>query len=158
MLNFRAKFMHWRNINDTYFKRLDQALSNSGYCSRREVRILDYATNVRNFNGELAKSSQKGRTLTASLVDHQHWSFLVTYSLWLNKPRRLCMQSWHSMKGQAIIYGLIYRYLASQKSASMSVGRLDKDTTAWFWLWPAALVQQAYINLSTCRLRSISST
>ena len=69
----------------TVLKRLDQALSNLGYCSRREVRYWIRDKRIR-INGELAKNASQKVDPNSLLVDHQPLDHPGDILIMLNKP------------------------------------------------------------------------
>jgi len=121
-------------------KRLDQTLSNLGYCSRREVRIWLRDKRVR-VAGELTKNAAlkvdpANVTVDGNLLEHPGDILIM-----LNKPLGYVC-SHDSNEGQRI-YDLLPEIWLARSPQVVSVGRLDKDTTGLILITDqTALVQQ----------------
>ena len=107
-------------------RRLDQLLSNLGYCSRREARIwiADGRVTVR---GEPADDvSQKAQAadvrVDGELLDHPDGLLLL-----LHKPVGLVCS--HDEREGASVYSLLPERWRRRSPIVTSVGRLDKDTS-----------------------------
>lgn len=121
-------------------KRLDQTLSNLGYCSRREVRYWLRDKRVR-VAGELAtNASQKVDPATVS-VDDAALDHPGDILVMLNKPLGYVCS--HDSNEGPRIYDLLPARWQARNPKVVSVGRLDKDTTGLILLTDqSALVQQ----------------
>lgn len=121
-------------------KRLDQTLSNLGYCSRREVRYLIRDKRVR-IAGELASNaSQKVDpacvTVDELVLDHPNGILVM-----LNKPKGYVCS--HDTSEGPRIYDLLPTIWQARNPQVVSVGRLDKDTSGLLLVTDqTALVQQ----------------
>lgn len=121
-------------------KRLDQTLSNLGYCSRREARYFIRDKRVR-INDELAtNASQKVDPALVSvddqLVDHPGDILII-----LNKPLGYVCS--HDSSEGPRIYDLLPPVWLNRNPQVVSVGRLDKDTSGLILITDqSALVQQ----------------
>src|SRR5687767_10610568 len=107
-------------------RRLDQLLSNLGYCSRREARawIADGRVTVR---GEPADDvSQKAHAADVRVdgepLDHPDGLLLL-----LHKPVGLVCS--HDEREGASVYSLLPERWRRRNPVVTSVGRLDKDTS-----------------------------
>ena len=107
-------------------RRLDQLLSNLGYCSRREARIwiADGRVTVR---GEPADDvSQKAQAadvrVDGELLDHPDGLLLL-----LHKPVGLVCS--HDEREGASVYSLLPERWRRRNPIVTSIGRLDKDTS-----------------------------
>jgi 16S rRNA pseudouridine516 synthase len=121
-------------------KRLDQALSNLGYCSRREVRywIRDKRIKV---NGELATNASQKVVPANITVDGEPLDHPDDILIMLNKPLGYVC-SHDANEGQRI-YDLLPEIWQARNPQVVSVGRLDKDTTGLILITDqSALVQQ----------------
>lgn len=121
-------------------KRLDQTLSNLGYCSRREVRYFIRDKRVR-VAGELASNaSQKVDPATIS-VDDQLVDHPGNILIMLNKPLGYVCS--HDSGEGPRIYDLLPPLWQARNPQVVSVGRLDKDTSGLILITDqSALVQQ----------------
>jgi 16S rRNA pseudouridine516 synthase len=121
-------------------KRLDQTLSNLGYCSRREVRYFIRDKRVR-IAGELAtNASQKVEPAMVSvdgqLVDHPGNILIM-----LNKPLGYVCS--HDSSEGPRIYDLLPPIWQARNPQVVSVGRLDKETSGLILITDqSTLVQQ----------------
>lgn len=121
-------------------KRLDQILSNLGYCSRRDVRIWIRDKRIK-VDGVVAhNAAQKVDVLTVT-VDDQPLDQPGDILIMLNKPLGYVC-SHESAEGQRI-YDLLPPRWLNRKPQVVSVGRLDKDTSGLILITDqSALVQQ----------------
>lgn len=121
-------------------KRLDQTLSNLGYCSRREVRIWLRDKRIR-VAGELTKNAALKVDPTSVTVDDKPLDHPGDILIMLNKPLGyVCTHD--SNEGQRI-YDLLPEIWLGRSPQVVSVGRLDKDTTGLILITDqSALVQQ----------------
>jgi 16S rRNA pseudouridine516 synthase len=121
-------------------KRLDQTLSNLGYCSRREVRIWLRDKRVR-VAGELTKNAALKVDPASVTVDGEPLEHPGDILIMLNKPLGYVC-SHDSNEGQRI-YDLLPEIWLARSPQVVSVGRLDKDTTGLILITDqTALVQQ----------------
>ena len=121
-------------------KRLDQTLSNLGYCSRREVRIWLRDKRVR-VAGELTKNAALKVDPASVTVDGKPLEHPGDILIMLNKPLGYVC-SHDSNEGQ-LIYDLLPEIWLARSPQVVSVGRLDKDTTGLILITDqTALVQQ----------------
>ena len=121
-------------------KRLDQTLSNLGYCSRREVRIWLRDKRVR-VAGELTKNAALKVDPANVTVDGNPLEHPGDILIMLNKPLGYVC-SHDSNEGQRI-YDLLPEIWLARSPQVVSVGRLDKDTTGLILITDqTALVQQ----------------
>ncbi|WP_340678275.1 pseudouridine synthase, partial [Paraglaciecola sp.] len=120
-------------------KRLDQTLSNLGYCSRREVRIWLRDKRIR-VAGELTKNAALKVDPTSVTVDDKPLDHPGDILIMLNKPLGyVCTHD--SNEGQRI-YDLLPEIWLGRSPQVVSVGRLDKDTTGLILITDqSALVQ-----------------
>ena len=124
----------------TVLKRLDQALSNLGYCSRREVRYWIRDKRIR-INGELAKNASQKVDPNSLMVDHQPLDHSGDILIMLNKPLDYVCS--HDINEGPRIYDLLPPIWQARNPQVVSVGRLDKDTTGLILITDqSALVQQ----------------
>ncbi|WP_166424219.1 pseudouridine synthase [Paraglaciecola sp. 20A4] len=107
-------------------KRLDQLLSNLGYCSRREARYLLKDKRVR-VAGEIAKSPSQKVDPANVLVDAEPLDMPEGILVMLNKPLGYVCS--HDNNEGMRIYDLLPPRWESRNPKIVSVGRLDKDTT-----------------------------
>lgn len=121
-------------------KRLDQTLSNLGYCSRREVRIWLRDKRVR-VAGELTKNAALKVDPASVTVDGEPLEHPGDILIMLNKPLGYVC-SHDSNEGQRI-YDLLPEIWLARSPQVVSVGRLDKDTTGLILITDqSTLVQQ----------------
>lgn len=107
-------------------KRLDQTLSNLGYCSRKEARyfIRDKRVTVA---GELAKTAAQKVDPALVLVDGEPLEYPRDILVMLNKP--LGYVCTHDNNEGLRIYDLLPPRWQDRNPQVVSIGRLDKDTT-----------------------------
>jgi 16S rRNA pseudouridine516 synthase len=121
-------------------KRLDQTLSNLGYCSRREVRIWLRDKRVK-VAGELTKNAALKVDPASVTVDDKPLEHPGDILIMLNKPLGYVC-SHDSNEGQRI-YDLLPEIWLGRSPQVVSVGRLDKDTTGLILITDqSVLVQQ----------------
>lgn len=121
-------------------KRLDQALSNLGYCSRREVRYWLRDKRIR-INGELATNAAQKVDPVDITVDNKPLDHPGNILIMLNKPLDYVC-SHDTSEGQRI-YDLLPPIWQARNPQVVSVGRLDKDTSGLILITDqSALVQQ----------------
>jgi len=107
-------------------RRLDQLLSNLGYCSRREARdwIDDGRVTVR---GETADDVSRKAIAADVLVDGEPLDHPDGLLLLLHKPTGLVCS--HEVREGANVYSLLPERWRNRNPIVTSVGRLDKDTS-----------------------------
>lgn len=121
-------------------KRLDQTLSNLGYCSRREVRIWLRDKRVR-VAGELTKNAALKVDPANVTVDGKPLEHPGDILIMLNKPLGYVCS--HDSNEGLRIYDLLPEIWLARSPQVVSVGRLDKDTTGLILITDqTALVQQ----------------
>lgn len=121
-------------------KRLDQTLSNLGYCSRREVRYLIRDKRVR-IAGELATNASQKVDPACVTVDQQALDHPNGILIMLNKPCGYVCS--HDSSEGPRIYDLLPTIWQTRNPQVVSVGRLDKDTSGLLLVTDqSALVQQ----------------
>ncbi|KXI29832.1 pseudouridine synthase [Paraglaciecola hydrolytica] len=121
-------------------KRLDQTLSNLGYCSRREVRIWLRDKRVR-VAGELTKNAALKVDPASVTVDDKPLDHPGDILIMLNKP--LGYVCTHDINEGQRIYDLLPEIWLGRSPQVVSVGRLDKDTTGLILITDqSALVQK----------------
>ena len=121
-------------------KRLDQTLSNLGYCSRREVRIWLRDKRIR-VAGELTKNAALKVDPASVTVDDKPLNHPGDILIMLNKPLGYVC-SHDSNEGQRI-YDLLPEIWQARSPQVVSIGRLDKDTSGLILITDqSALVQQ----------------
>lgn len=107
-------------------RRLDQLLSNLGYCSRREARdfLKKHAVTVR---GEPVRDPS-GKVLAADvLIDGEPLDHPYGLLLLLNKPLGLVCS--HDEREGPRVYDLLPERWRARNPQVTSIGRLDKDTS-----------------------------
>lgn len=107
-------------------KRLDQLLSNLGYCSRKEARYFLKDKRVR-VAGEIAKSASLKVDPANVLVDGAPLDMPDGILVMLNKPEGYVCS--HDNNEGSRIYDLLPSRWEARNPKVVSVGRLDKDTT-----------------------------
>ncbi|MGY0565620.1 MAG: pseudouridine synthase [Paraglaciecola chathamensis] len=107
-------------------KRLDQLLSNLGYCSRKEARYLLKDNRV-TVAGEYAKSPAQKVDAATVRVDGEPLDFPEGILVMLNKPLGYVCS--HDSGEGMRIYDLLPERWEFRNPKIVSVGRLDKDTT-----------------------------
>lgn len=107
-------------------KRLDQLLSNLGYCSRKEVRYLLKDKRV-TVQGQYAKSPALKVAPQTVQVDGEPLDSPEGILVMLNKPLGYVCS--HDSGEGMRIYDLLPARWESRNPKIVSVGRLDKDTT-----------------------------
>ena len=121
-------------------KRLDQTLSNLGYCSRREVRYFIRDKRVR-IGGELATNAAQKVDPAVVSVDEQLVDHPGNILIMLNKPLGYVCS--HDSSEGPRIYDLLPALWQARNPQVVSVGRLDKDTSGLLLITDqSALVQQ----------------
>ena len=121
-------------------KRLDQTLSNLGYCSRREVRYLIRDKRVR-IAGELASNASLKVDPACITVDGQALDHPDAILIMLNKPCGYVCS--HDSSEGPRVYDLLPAIWQARNPQVVSVGRLDKDTSGLLLITDqTALVQQ----------------
>jgi 16S rRNA pseudouridine516 synthase len=110
----------------TVLKRLDQALSNLGYCSRREVRYWIRDKRIR-IHGELANNASQKVDPAFVTVDNEALDHPGSILIMLNKP--LDYVCTHEVSEGQRIYDLLPPIWQARNPQVISVGRLDKDTS-----------------------------
>lgn len=107
-------------------RRLDQILSNLGYCSRREARewIDDGRVTVR---GETADDVSRKAAAGDVQVDGEPLDHPDGLLLLLHKPTGLVCS--HEVREGANVYSLLPERWRNRNPIVTSVGRLDKDTS-----------------------------
>src|SRR5688572_24669396 len=107
-------------------RRLDQLLSNLGYCTRREARawVADGRVTVRGETaGDVAqKAAPADVRVDGAPLDHPDGLLLV-----LNKPVGLVCS--HDERDGASVYSLLPERWRRRNPIVTSIGRLDKDTS-----------------------------
>ncbi|MFQ3234953.1 MAG: 16S rRNA pseudouridine516 synthase [Paraglaciecola sp.] len=107
-------------------KRLDQTLSNLGYCSRREARYFIRDKRV-TIAGELAKSASQKVDTGVVLVDGEPLEHPRDLLIMLHKP--LGYVCTHDSNEGLRIYDLLPPRWQDRNPQVISIGRLDKDTS-----------------------------
>jgi 16S rRNA pseudouridine516 synthase len=121
-------------------KRLDQTLSNLGYCSRREARYFIRDKRVR-IAGELATNASQKVDPAVISVDDQLLDHPGNILVMLNKPINYVCS--HDSSEGPLIYDLLPPVWLARNPKVVSVGRLDKDTSGLILITDqSALVQQ----------------
>lgn len=113
-------------LSSLQMRRLDQLLSNLGYCTRREARawIDDGRVSVQ---GEPAGDVSQKADASAILVDGQPLDHPDGLLLLLHKPLGLVCS--HEQREGANVYSLLPERWRQRNPAVTSIGRLDKDTS-----------------------------
>lgn len=107
-------------------RRIDQLLSNLGYCSRREAR--DWLAHGRISAGGVTIHNPSTRLEGAEVrVDGEPLDHPDPLLLMLNKPVGLVCS--HDAREGANVYGLLPERWQRRNPPVTSVGRLDKDTS-----------------------------
>lgn len=121
-------------------KRLDQTLSNLGYCSRREVRYFIRDKRVR-IDGDLATNAAQKVNPALVSIDNELLDHPGKILIMLNKPLGYVCS--HDGSEGSRIYDLLPPIWQSRNPQVVSVGRLDKDTSGLILITDqSALVQQ----------------
>ena len=121
-------------------KRLDQTLSNLGYCSRREVRYLIKNKRLR-IDGELATNAAQKVDPNAVSIDGQPLEHIGNILVMLHKPLGYVCS--HDSSEGPRIYDLLPTIWQARNPQVVSVGRLDKETSGLILVTDqSALVQQ----------------
>jgi 16S rRNA pseudouridine516 synthase len=107
-------------------RRLDQLLSNLGYCSRREARSWIDAGRV-TIHGEVADDAGQKVAGTEVRVDGEPLDHPEPMLLVLNKPLGLVCS--HDEREGPSVYSLLPERWRQRNPQITSVGRLDKDTS-----------------------------
>lgn len=108
-------------------KRVDQILSQCGYCSRREAVHWVKRKRVWTVEGELIRSPSQKVDPTQILVDHEPIDHPKGLLVMLHKPQGyVCSHS--ELEGPSV-FDLLPEQWMSRNPKPMSVGRLDRDTT-----------------------------
>jgi 16S rRNA pseudouridine516 synthase len=107
-------------------RRLDQWLSNLGYCSRREAREWMAAGQV-TVNGEEAQDPGQRVAAQEVRVDGEPLDHPDGILLLLNKPLGLVCS--HELREGPSVYDLLPDRWRRRNPAITTVGRLDKDTS-----------------------------
>lgn len=121
-------------------KRLDQTLSNLGYCSRREVRYLIKNKRLR-IDGELATNAAQKVDPNAVSIDGQPLEHIGNILVMLHKPLGYVCS--HDSSEGPRIYDLLPTIWQARNPQVVSIGRLDKETSGLILVTDqSALVQQ----------------
>lgn len=121
-------------------KRLDQTLSNLGYCSRREVRYLIKNKRLR-IDGELATNAAQKVDPNAVSIDGQPLEHIGNILVMLHKPLGYVCS--HDSSEGPRIYDLLPTIWQARNPQIVSIGRLDKETSGLILVTDqSALVQQ----------------
>ncbi|MGO4892943.1 pseudouridine synthase [Flavobacterium sp. W21_SRS_FM6] len=121
-------------------KRLDQTLSNLGYCSRREVRYWLKDKRIKIAEQLATNPAQKVDPASVS-VDGESLDHPGDILVMLNKPLGYVCS--HDTREGQRIYDLLPKRWQARNPQVVSVGRLDKDTTGLILITDqSALVQQ----------------
>jgi 16S rRNA pseudouridine516 synthase len=107
-------------------KRLDQLLSNCGYCSRNEAKKLIKNKRI-TVNGEVIKDPSAKADPKMVLFDDEPLDHPEGILVMLNKPVGYVCS--HDSREGARIYDLFSDLWPLRNPAVSSIGRLDKDTT-----------------------------
>jgi 16S rRNA pseudouridine516 synthase len=107
-------------------RRLDQLLSNLGYCSRRESRSWIDAGRI-TVRGKTADAVAQKAAAVDVQVDGEPLDHPAGLLLLLHKPLGLVCS--HDEREGASIYSLLPERWRQRNPAVTSVGRLDKDTS-----------------------------
>jgi len=107
-------------------RRLDQLLSNLGYCSRREVRDWLKAGRV-TVRGQPAKDAGQKVAEADVLVDGEPLDHPDGILLLLHKPTGLVCS--HDEREGPNVYSLLPQRWRARNPQITSIGRLDKDTS-----------------------------
>jgi 16S rRNA pseudouridine516 synthase len=107
-------------------RRLDQLLSNLGYCSRRESRSWIDAGRI-TVRGKTADAVVQKAAAVDVQVDGEPLDHPAGLLLLLHKPLGLVCS--HDEREGASIYSLLPERWRQRNPAVTSVGRLDKDTS-----------------------------
>lgn len=107
-------------------RRLDQLLSNLGYCSRREVRDWLKAGRV-TVRGQIAKDAGQKVADADVLVDGATLDHPAGILLLLHKPTGLVCS--HDEREGPNVYSLLPERWRARNPQVTSIGRLDKDTS-----------------------------
>lgn len=108
-------------------RRIDQWLSNLGYCSRREAREWIRSGRVRRTSGEACDDAGEKVAASAILVDGLPLDHPEGLLLLMNKPAG-CVCSHEAREGKRV-YDLLPARWNRRIPAVTSIGRLDRDTT-----------------------------
>lgn len=107
-------------------KRLDQILSNFGYCSRKQARAFCQEGRV-SARGEIKTDVAEKLDPAELLVDGEALAFPHGLLVMMNKPAGYVCS--HNPAEGATIYDLLPWQWLARKPVPATVGRLDKDTT-----------------------------
>lgn len=108
-------------------KRVDQILSQYGYCSRREAVHWVKRKRVWTVSGEAVLSPSQKIDPTQVLIDREPIDHPEGLLLMLNKPQGYVCS--HSELEGPTVFDLLPEHWMLRNPKPMTVGRLDKDTT-----------------------------
>ena len=107
-------------------KRLDQIMSNLGYCSRKEANLLAKDGRI-TVDGKMIKTAAVKVDPYSVLFDDEPLEHPESILVMLNKPVDYVCS--HDASEGFLIYDLLPRRWMQRKPQLMSIGRLDKDTS-----------------------------
>lgn len=108
-------------------RRIDQWLSNLGYCSRREAREWIRDGRVRRTSGEPCDDAGEKVAASAILIDGEPPDHPEGLLLLMNKPAGYVCS--HDAREGKRVYDLLPERWNRRLPAVTSIGRLDRDTT-----------------------------